>query len=281
MPSCPAIPARGKHRRRGPLALLAAGSADRAAAARLAATLGLPLLPEGSTAAGCDVVPLLLVVAGGTLALQQSGRPAPGPVAVEFGSAGMRYRRRASHNELLGRAVGTGRRAGLRVLDATAGLGRDSFVLADLDCEVTLCEREPVIAEMLAWGLRAAAVSGDPWLTAVVARMRLLGGDARNLTARELAGVEVIYLDPMFAEPGRRAAAKKEMALFQRLLGSAPDPADDEALLRWALATDAARVVVKRPLRAPPLAGCEPSHALRGRAVRFDVHVRRALEWSG
>lgn len=197
---------------------------------------------------------------------------------MDFGSAAMRHRRNAGHNELLGRAVGAARKPGLRVLDATAGLGRDSFVLADLGCEVTLCEREPVIAAMLERAIVSATEGGDTWLARVAARMRLFPADARSLAEDRLADVEVIYLDPMFPGRVKAAAVKKEMALLQLLLGSRGDPAAEaDDLLRWALSRDVARVVVKRPLRAPPLGGQRPSHQLAGKAVRFDVYGRRAL----
>jgi 16S rRNA (guanine1516-N2)-methyltransferase len=280
------------------LALAAAGAGDVPLAAALARQLGAPLAPTGTDPATCESFALLLVVSGEILALRQtpalalqatasagkkSGRPAagrglPGPVTVDFGSHAMRHRRRSGHNELLGRAVGI---AGMRrphVLDATAGLGRDSFVLADMGCAVTLCEREPVIAAMLAQGLRVALAGSDDWLRQVVRRMRLFAGDARAPGALQAGPSEVIYLDPMFPGREKSAAVKKEMALFQALLESGDCQQDARELLLWALAQDVARVVVKRPVRAPHLAGIKPSHSIDGKAVRFDVHVRRALD---
>jgi 16S rRNA (guanine1516-N2)-methyltransferase len=219
----------------------------------------------------------VLTVCGQVLALQQTGRLAPGPVSVDFGSDSMRHRRRSGHNELLGKAVGVSGRRRPHVLDATAGLGRDSFVLADMGCAVTLCEREPVVAAMLQHGLRAALLGGDEWLRQVVERMSLFAGDARSLAPQRLAPAEVIYLDPMFPARGKSAAVKKEMALFQLLLDDEAAPQDAARLLLWALAQDVARVVVKRPARAPVVAEQKPSHSVAGKAVRFDVYVRRAL----
>ena len=83
-------------------------------------------------------------------------------------------------------AVGVGKKACPRVLDATAGLGRDSFVLADLGCQVLMCEREPLIAALLRSGLDRARSSGDPWLQAVVARMDLHEGDALDIASRSI-----------------------------------------------------------------------------------------------
>ncbi len=259
------------------LALLPATAADADAAAGLARRLGLPLLASGSSPLHCDTHDALLIVDGRALRLQRTGRGAPGPVAVDFGSAAMRHRRHAGARELLGRAVGQGGNKSLRVLDATAGLGTDAFVLADQGSEVMLCEREPVIAELLRSGLQVAAGSGDSWLINVSQRMSLCPGDARALSPGHLQDVDVIYLDPMFPPRRKSAAVRKEMALFHSLLAHAIDPADADALLLWALRQDVARVVVKRPAKAPCLAAREPSHTISGKAVRYDVYVHRKL----
>lgn len=258
------------------LAVAATSPECQCRARELAGQLAVALLDPGTTPALCTGADALLLVSPTGLALQQTGRDAPGPVVVDFGAGGMRHRRRGGQNELLGRAVGAGKVNRLRVLDATAGLGRDSFVLADLGCEVTLCERHPVIASLLASGIDAAVAAEDPWLRRVAGRLALRRGDVRALPGAAVEDMEVIYLDPMFPARGKRAAVKKEMRLFQALLGDSPE-GDAAALLDWALQQNVARVVVKRPLRAGALGGREPSHSLKGRSVRFDIHVRRAL----
>lgn len=263
------------------LALLAASAADEPGAIRLARRLDLPSLAPGTDPVFCTQAAAVLLVSGSALCLQQTGKGAPGPITVDFGSPGMRHRRLSGSRELLGKAVGVGKRSPLRVLDATAGLGRDAFVLADLGCEVALCERDPVIVELLASGMHLAAASGDPWLTEVAQRLRLLPGDVRQVAASDLQGIDVIYLDPMFPQRTKSAAVKKEMALLQSLLKRASVAGDEtedaNALLRWALAQDTARVVVKRPAKAPDLAALQPSHRIRGKAVRYDVYVHRKL----
>jgi 16S rRNA (guanine1516-N2)-methyltransferase len=92
-----------------------------------------------------------------------------------------------------------------------------------------------------------------------------------------LQDVDVIYLDPMFPPRRKSAAVRKEMALFHSLLARTLDPQDADALLLWALRQDTARVVVKRPAKAPCLAAKEPSHTISGKAVRYDVYVHRKL----
>ncbi len=247
-----------------------------AAAAELSARLGLQLLAPDE-AASEDQFAALLLVSPDSLALRAPGRQAPRPVAVDFGAAAMRHRRRGGQNELLGRAVGIGKKRLLRVLDATAGLGRDSFVLADLGCEVTLAEREPVVAALLRSGLAQAERVEDAWLREVVGRMTLAEGDARHLGDVDVQRQDVIYLDPMFPPRDKSAAVKKEMALFQALFSHRGGIEDANALLAWALLAPVARVVVKRPLKSLALAGRAPSHAIRGKAVRYDVYVLSAL----
>ncbi len=259
------------------LALQAATTLDEVFAGQLAQRLCLPLLKTDVDLVHCTLATAVLVISGHSLYLQQTGRAAPGPVMVDFGSAGMRHRSRSGARELLGKAVGHGKKMPLKVLDATAGLGTDAFVLADLACEVVMCERNPVILEMLRCGLRSAAVSDDVWLSAVIQRMRLCPVDARQIPAEEIEGVDVIYLDPMFPQRAKSAAVRKEMALFQLLFDCSANPQDADALLVWALEQDTARVVVKRPSKAPSLATLKPSHCISGKSVRYDVYVHRKL----
>ena len=109
-------------------------------------------------------------------------------------------------------------------------------------------------------------------MTEVSSRMHLHCGAAQELDV----AADVIYLDPMFPQRGKSAAVKKEMALFQLLLEGEQEDGDE--LLTWALSRDVARVVVKRPPRAAALGGVAPSHVIQGKAVRYDVHVRRSLQ---
>ena len=261
------------------IALLPFAEQDVPYAIELAERMTLTLLAVGTDLAADIQVNAVLIVKGGQLSLQTAGRGAPGPVLVDFGSAGMRYRRNGGARELLGRAVGLGRgeKPLVRVMDATAGLGTDAFVLADMGCQVLLCEREPVIAELLRSGMRAATDDIDPWLQSVLQRMSLYVGDARELAPERVAGTDIIYLDPMFPPRRKSAAVKKEMALLQRLLEFTAGPEDADALLEWAQQQDVARVVVKRPAKAPELASRQPSHSIHGKSIRYDVYVHRKL----
>ena len=159
-----------------------------------------------------------------------------------------------------------------RVVDATAGLGEDSLLLAAAGFEVTLYERDPVIAALLADALGRAA--NDPQLRGIVARMRLVEGDSvsalRALAASDGATPDVVLLDPMFPERRKSAAVKKKFQLLHRL----ERPCDDEAeLLAAAIAARPRKVVIKRPPKGPWLADIRPSYQIRGKAIRYDVIV--------
>lgn len=192
-----------------------------------------------------------------------------GPLLVDFGAGRMRYRRRGGHNEPLGRAVGVGKRDNLYVVDATAGLGKDSFVLADLGCTVRLLERSAPVYALLRDGLQRASHSDDSWLREVAARMQVERADSCQWLQTCAKLPDVVYLDPMFPARKKSARVKKDMWLFQHLLDS---EGAEEALLQQALGASQWRVVVKRPARAPCLPGPKPHHTLEGKTVRFDVY---------
>ena len=179
-----------------------------------------------------------------------------------------RLRQDRLHRELLVRAA---RVRGVDVptaVDATAGLGEDALLLAAAGFAVTLCERDPVIAALLADALARAAA--DVRLAEAVARMTLVPGDA-TVTLRSLDHApDVVFLDPMFPERRRRAATNKKLQLFQRLERPCED---EETLMQAAIDARPRKVVVKRPLKGPHLAGVKPSSSLSGKVVRYDVVV--------
>ena len=210
------------------------------------------------------------------LQLQQLGPEAPGPVRVDFVEGAAAHRRLfgGGSGQMIAKAVGVQQGVRPRVLDATAGLGKDAFVLASLGCEMSLIERQPLIAALLEDGL--ARAQGDAEVGAIVARMRLLHGNSIELMrAWEGEAPQVIYLDPMFPHRDKSALVKKEMRVFRPLVG---DDMDAPALLEVALALASHRVVVKRPRKAPCIEGPKPSHSLEGKSSRYDIYPKKALK---
>ncbi len=235
-------------------------------AARWAARLGLPLAGEAE---------LALQVGEDGLQLQLLGDDAPGPVRVDFleGAAAHRRQFGGGSGQMIAKAVGIAPGIRPQVLDATAGLGRDAFVLATLGCPVQLIERQPVIAALLEDGLARAA--RDLEVGPIVARMQLHTGNAIDrLRQWQGEAPQVVYLDPMFPHRDKTALVKKEMRVFRPLVG---DDDDAPALLEAALALASHRVVVKRPRKAPVIEGPKPGYSLEGKSSRYDIYPKKKL----
>ena len=204
------------------------------------------------------------------------GPQAPGAVRVDFVEGAVAHRRLfgGGTGQMIAKAVGVQPGVRPQVLDATAGLGRDAFVLASLGCAMTLIERQPLIAALLEDGLARARQSVE--VAPIAAQMRLLQGNAIELlSAWTDEAPQVIYLDPMFPHRDKSALVKKEMRLFRPLVG---DDLDAPALLAAALALASHRVVVKRPRKAPCIEGAKPSYVLEGKSSRYDIYAKKALK---
>lgn len=229
----------------------------------LAQRLGLPFVDHEPSA------DLLLTLTGERLELREAGA-ATGPVYVDFVSGKSAHRRRfgGGKKQPLARAVGIKGSAAPHVLDATAGLGRDAFVLASLGCSVHLVERSKVIGALLEDGLSRA--KADAEVAPIASRMLLTVGQAAGVmrTLPDTARPDVVYLDPMYPHGNKTALQKKEMRLFRTLVG---DDADAAEALEVALGCATGRVVVKRPRSAPVLSGT-PKAEVRSKNTRYDLY---------
>ncbi len=94
-------------------------------------------------------------------------------------------------------------------IDATAGLGRDAFLLAGLGAQVTLIERSPQVRAALQTGLDAARL--DEAAAPVVARMTLLAGD--SIALLEGLSADVVLVDPMHPPRGNTALVKQDVVM--------------------------------------------------------------------
>ncbi len=200
-----------------------------------------------------------------------SPNPSFKPLYIDFLAGKLAHRRQygGGKQQDLAKACGLHQHGRLRILDCTAGLGRDAFVLAGLGAELMLCERHPWLQALLQDALSRAKASGDPLFD----RMQLQTQDV--LQSWPDWPADVVYLDPMFPSRDKSALVKKDMQILHQLLAQSPD--DSHLLLPRALASGAARVVVKRPALAPFLNDQEPSYSLKGKAGRFDVYALRKL----
>ena len=209
-------------------------------------------------------------------------------------------------HELLVKATKVKGREKLRVIDATAGMGEDSLLLAASGCEVTLYEQDPVIAALLQDTMRRTLEEAA--LHEIVMRMQLVEGDSidhlrklgeaatgsnvqcgmegedahhgssphetldatANGSDIALKRPDVIYLDPMFPERQKSGLVKKKFQLIHYIEAPAEN---EEALMQAAIAARPFKIVVKRPAKGPYLAGLKPSYSLDGKAIRYDCYV--------
>lgn len=154
------------------------------------------------------------------------------------------------------------------LLDATAGLGGDSFILAAAGFAVTAIERSPLVAAVLRDGL--ARARAEPRTAAIAHRIELHEGDARSFIAGAAHEWAVIYLDPMYPVKSASALAAKPIRLVRGAVG---DDLDALQLFRAAALSSCGRIVVKRPHHAESLA---PGADLvfDSKLARYDVYVR-------
>jgi len=215
-----------------------------------------------------------------------------GPVFIDFGSGKKAHRRHfgGGKGQPLVRAMGKLKEGLPTVLDATAGMGGDSFVIASQGFKVQMIERSVAVAALLEDGLKRVQDSlrclsdkeSDPELLGIIMNMSLLQADATDYLLSQKPVVDVIYMDPMYPEKKKNAATKKEMKALQNLVG--PDR-DSENLLQAALQTASYRVVVKRPKSAPILQlnnpRLTPSAEISSPNTRYDIYSIKALKASG
>lgn len=207
------------------------------------------------------------------LELVKLDEPKLGGIKVDFIEGAVAHRRKfgGGRGQDIAKAIGLKHGFTPHVLDATAGLGRDAFVLASLGCQLTLMERMPVVAALLEDGLERAKINVE--VAAIAEKMQLIHASSIEHMALSTQP-DVIYLDPMYPHREKSAQVKKEMRVFQSLVG---EDLDADALLAPALALAKYRVVVKRPSYAPPLANKTPSMTIKMKKNRFDVYVNKAI----
>jgi len=257
------------------VAVVAAAEALRDRAGEVARELHLPLI-ESPTRTQCEF-DLLLMVRPDGLAVAPTDSASGGALRVDFVRGPTAYRRVAAGGRRQPLALAVGLKRGRpAVFDATAGLGRDSFLLACLGCRVTAVERSPVLEALLCDALERGRAAGNKQLSAALDRIRLVCGDSREVLRLLVSAdaPDVVYIDPMFTPREKSALAKKEMRICRMLVG---DDSDAAELLDAARAVARRRVVVKRQRKAPPLAsGVSVSH--RGRVVRYDVYLQTSSQ---
>lgn len=156
-------------------------------------------------------------------------------------------------------------RPGIKIIDATAGWGRDSAILASFGAEVVMLERNPIMAALLNDALERRSLVEQQKMN-----LSLFHTDAfsylEQLALEEYP--DIIYIDPMHPSRNKSALVKKDMQVLQDMIG--PDE-DALQLLEIALKRVNLRVVVKWPQKSKPLLAT--SNSIIGKTVRFDIYT--------
>ncbi|KOO02932.1 class I SAM-dependent methyltransferase [Vibrio nereis] len=231
----------------------------------------------------CQDSEFALVLTPQRLELRKTDEPKLGAIYVDLigGAVGHRRKFGGGKGQAIAKAAGLNKGATPTILDGTAGLGRDAFVLASLGCKVQMVERHPVVAALLDDGLERAKQDEEigGWVSERMSLLHASSHTALDDLAQDKSFTkpDVVYLDPMYPHPENKkksALVKKEMRVFQSLVGA---DLDADNLLEPALALATKRVVVKRPDYANWLAEHKPTMAIETKKNRFDVYVKASM----
>ena len=192
-------------------------------------------------------------------------------------------------------------------IDCTAGLGDDSLLLASMGYTVHLFEHDPITAELLDSALKKSVSPDSPrilydaasrmflhredslaflyTLRGLPVRPKETAQDTDIAVHRERKSVtspinsdsisyapDLIYLDPMFPARKKSGLITKKLQILQMLESPCKD---EDSLLDAAIRANPRRIVIKRPLRGPFLAGIKPAYSIKGKAIRYDCVVVR------
>ena len=194
-------------------------------------------------------------------------------VHVDFVEGALAHRQQfgGGRGQPIAKAVGLKQGNTPSVLDITAGLARDAYILACLGCKVTLVEQSPVLYKLIEDGIRRGLA--EPASADVLKSFINLVNDDSILYMEHMdkeTWPDVIYIDPMYPERKKSALVKKDMQILQHLLGK-----DENAglLLKTAIKYAAKRVVVKRPIHAEKVGEIKPSTSISSKKTRYDVYI--------
>lgn len=194
-------------------------------------------------------------------------------IKTDFIAGSLDYRRQhgGGRKQPIAKAVGIKPGVNPTVLDATAGLARDAFVLASLGCNVTLVEKSPVLCALINDGIRRALEAKT--IDSIINRFTNLVNTDCNIYLEHLdsdSRPDVIYIDPMFPKKRKSALVKKDMQILQKLIG---EDMNSELLVENALKYAKKRVVVKRPTRANHILQQAPDILIDGKTTRYDIYT--------
>jgi len=196
-------------------------------------------------------------------------------ISIDFLKGTLAHRQQfgGGRGQAIAKAIGMKSGATPSVLDTTAGMAGDAFVLATLGCSMTLLERSPIIFALIEDALERATLN-ESFEPILKQGFKIINRDANDYIkeqlSTEVSPPDVIYIDPMYPHKKKSALVKKEMQILQRLHGEDDNAAE---LLGNALLYAKKRVVVKRPIQAETVSEKKPSTCIKSKKTRYDIYT--------
>ncbi len=197
-------------------------------------------------------------------------------IYVDFVSGALAHRQQfgGGRGQAIAKSIGLKKGKNPDVLDVTAGLARDAYILATLGCRMTLVEKSPILSALIQDGINRG-LENEQSASTLSGHFVLHNQNAisfmKNLEKNQCP--DVIYLDPMYPDRKKSALVKKDMQILQRLLGKNEN---DVELLDAALDCARERVVVKRPSHAPCLTETKPTTSINSKKTRYDIYMTKS-----
>ena len=196
-------------------------------------------------------------------------------ISIDFLKGTLAHRQQfgGGRGQAIAKAIGMRSGVTPSVLDTTAGMAGDAFILATLGCSITLLERSPIIFALIEDAVQRASLS-ESFAEVLEQGFTIANREANEYIREQVeAGIsppDVIYIDPMYPHKKKSALVKKDMQILQRLHGT-----DDNAgeLLDSALAYARKRVVVKRPIQAETISEKKPNTCIKSKKTRYDIYT--------
>lgn len=193
-------------------------------------------------------------------------------ILVDFVNGAMAHRQKfgGGRGQAIAKAIGLKHGNTPNVLDVTAGLARDAYILATLGCKVTLVEQSPILYTLIKDGIERAITSDEKTSAKNFTNLVHADSTLHIEHADPETPPDVIYIDPMYPVRKKSALVKKDMQILQRLIGKNENAG---TLLETALAYAKKRVVVKRPIHAEPINSIKPSTNVSSKKTRYDIYI--------
>jgi len=159
------------------------------------------------------------------------------------------------------------KKKGAKILDCTAGFGRDSFILARYGFSVTMIEKSPITILLLKNGIRKIAHKFK-----INDRLNLLYGDSYEYLRLSNELYDYIYIDFMFNKFKNSSLSSKNDEALKLITN---DRENRVRLLDIAKDKCKYRVVVKNHKHLPSIDNINPDYQVKTKLLRYDIFLTK------